>query len=265
MVSECRNTCNFARQAQLMCWVYGLLQLALNHICVVYMYIHVDIKWYISRWPRKLLPHLLAVSAFWTRLGSSLGPLEKQRYCSLYTQFTRGTGSTLICIWEVITVKCNTLHHNCDACALLCVCVDIPQVLPYWATGSTTGQIWRGSHHSSESGAWLVSQKKSNGDERGEERESCCQDPDGYDAAYFLHEISVSPHAFTNLCFTSFFCLTSYFFLHSCSFVSGQVSLPEDARLQKPRCHHHTKRSTSVYIVPVQSALVVSGLCMCLC
>ena len=69
------------------------------------------------------------------------------------------------------------------------------------------------------------------------------------------------------------FHLIRCFFLYSCSFISGQVSLPEHAQPQKPRCHHDTKRSITLYmylyrVVQLQvgcaavHASVLVGLCM---
>ena len=230
------------------------------------MYIYVDIKWYTSRWPRKLLPHLLAVSAFWTRLGSSLGPLEKQRYYSLYT---RGTSVHL-------------RSHNCETqystpqlamCVLFSVCVCSSLCMCRYSSSTTILSDWVNywpdmMRQPSQLREWCVAGWPKEEQWRWERR----RDGELLSGSRLVR-CGILPSR--NLCFTSClheplfdlilsFDLTSYFFLYSYSFISGQVSLPEAARPQKPRCHHHTKRSTSVYIVPVQSAPVVSGPCMCL-
>ena len=60
------------------------------------------------------------------------------------------------------------------------------------------------------------------------------------------------------------FHLICCFFLYSCSFISGQVSLPEHAQPQKPRCHHDTKRSITLYMYLYRVVQLQVG-CACIC
>lgn len=154
-----------------------------------------DIKWYASRWHRRLLPHPLIVSIFWISLDFSRGPLEKQRlesvvrykvYIPMYTHLVNAT--------ILATMP-----------SLAPLFADIPEVLSHWETGSDASSPWPGSHQGSESCAWLAGKEAGCSIEGGEETNSCGQDPGWYDfvAHHSTLSVCITKTRSTYLCSSS--------------------------------------------------------------